>query len=172
MGVFKKSRNSLDDMANECSDLILRYSSMLSNAIKGENDITDADNFLLFLSAVALNYILLDRIAFAKMSEEDRNNFSDLVLLHIQTNIVAGTGIDKEIISGSMDNYMNTLAPHSQRLFPDDVNDGMKGTLFWEYGKMLGEGFDFGPQIAIEAPLHAMEIGTPYMKEITEALSL
>jgi hypothetical protein len=165
-----KKRKDIDTVAKEDAELILRDAATLTEAIEDYRELDNAEYFMILTSAIALFYILLDRMAFSKMSENQRDNFSDLVLFYIQEDLAANTGVNKDIIPKLINSNLKVFTPYSQRLYPDNKEDGMKGTLFWEYAKIISNDFELGPDAVLQIPLFAMRLGADFMEIAAESL--
>lgn len=83
--------------------------------------------------------------------------YSDTLLKALEEIISDQLEISGQAVHGIIRDIVEMLAPHSQRLFPESKQEGLKGTLFWEYGKLLSESFDNDPTIKMMVPIMSMD---------------
>lgn len=123
---------------------------------------------------IALYYIVVDRVAYSLLSEENRTAFCNKTLettllylsecLDIQNNEVRDAIVEK-ILQGTA-----LLEPFTKVLIPDK-DENPKDTLFWEYGKILSAQIDYDdPEVLISEGIAAV-IGLHLQAEVQKILS-
>lgn len=126
----------------------------------------NANSLLMF--NVALFYIFLDFQAASYLDTNERSSFSDgLVLDAVRgvTDSLGGTPADWDKVGEILNKHMNKLAPYSKQLYAEP-DKSPKGTLFWEYSKMLHSDFNVEPGKAATASIVAPEISIKLWKEV------
>lgn len=102
-----------------------------------------------------------DRIAFGRLGVEDRATFMDSLLPAIQSGLQPSIA---EHLRG-LYNTRNTFYGGFRKLFPDG-QEGLKGTLFWEFGKALGSVYaNSNPVVVTETSMFGMD----YIQALTRA---
>ncbi len=169
--MFKKKNNlTPEQQAGRCADVVVSYSKLLASTIGEDQKLSDKDYLIMLMYCIALHYILVDRMAFSSMSDNQRDVFSDYVHLGIQSDIVQGTGLKKDLVANLINAGVQELSPHSRKLFAEK-DEGMGGTLFWEFGKVLSDRIELDTSLMLTIPLISMNTGTSLMKDIAPVLS-
>lgn len=122
--------------------------------------------------ASALYYTELDRWAFSKLSEQDRNNFADSMLEEIIQGLSELWEKPAEVrptVINQLNNDLAKLAPYAAQLYPDK-GESPKGTLYWEFSKMLGSDYGVDTGTTLVANISAMQIGTALWTDVKPLL--
>ncbi len=165
----KKPQLSIEQKAKKCADLVVDYSKMLANEIKGNEQLTDRQFFILYIYCAALNYIVIDRQAFGVMTDNEREIFSDYMHLGIQADISQGTGLKKETVMELLNMGVVELSPYSRKLMPEG-DESPAGTLYWEFAKITEDKIQLPPLSTLTSSLIAMQTGVNMMKEFLPVL--
>lgn len=150
-------------------DNIGSYGMVLARSLTGKQQLPDEDSARLIIYCFALNYVLLDRIAFSTLNADERNTYSDRVFEGISSDIANGMGIANGIVVELLNKYVTQLSPYAGKLV--DQGDGVEGTLFWEFSKLINEEIDGLALGTLEAmtvwPVVCEKLGTDFMNEVS-----
>lgn len=113
----KKNSLTLEQRAGQCAETIVSYSKVLASTIGEDKKLSDKDYLIMLMYCISLHYILIDRMAFSSMSDNERDVFSDYVHLGIQADIVKRTGLKKDLVSNLINAGVQELSPYSKKAF-------------------------------------------------------
>jgi hypothetical protein len=140
----------------------------LTAYIVDDKQVTDSFAIELLTLNSALFYLFLDHQAFAYLKTADREQFSDGLLYAIVARLAEILELpveDWDDIGQAINEQMNLLGPYARKLFAD--KDGNpKGTLFWEYAKILQERLEIDPGRAMTASLISPDLAINLWNEI------
>lgn len=161
----KTHRSDIEVLAQRSVGVTGSYSMALAQGLLGKQKMSNADSVRMLVYCFALNYILLDRIAFSNLSSDDRNAYSDYVFKGLSLDLAEGAGINTRIIEELLSKYISQLSPYSGKLVGQDQES--KGTLFWEFSRIVDEEFGALPLEAMTIwPEFSGKIGADLMSEI------
>ena len=161
----KTHRSDIEVLAERSVGAIGSYSMALAQGLIGRQKMSNADSVRMLVYCFALNYILLDRIAFSNLPSDDRNAYSDYVFKGLSLDLAKDAGIDTRIIEELLSKYISQLSPYSGKLVGQDQES--KGTLFWEFSRIVDEEFGAPPLEATTIwPEFSGKIGADLMSEI------
>lgn len=166
----KKLRLSVEQKAGKCAKLVIDYSKMLANGIKGDEKLTNQQIMILYIYCAALNYIVIDRQAFGVLTENEREIFSDYMHLGLQADISRDSGLKKETVMELLNAGISDLSPYSRKLMADK-DESPAGTLYWEFAKIITDRIDLSASVALTSSLMAMQTGVSMMKDFMPILS-
>lgn len=171
----KSKEKNWTDLGRTCGNFVKMAASDLVKFII-ENDESKAQDSLagpeLLSFASALYYTELDRWAFSKLSEKDRNSFSDMILLGIIDGLSELWEKPAEIrptVINQLNNDLAKLAPYAAQLYPDK-DESPKGTLYWEFSKMLSTDYGVDTSTTLVANLAAMDRSTTLWQNLKSIL--
>ena len=152
----------LEKRGNEIASLLFIQARELATEIKkqsGENDkFSNNDYFRLLSFCTALFYLYIDRQLFTKLGAERRDKvFDNIERAHMgmlkHNYDLSGDSLNKA--GAGMYDAVAALTPFAHQFFPEG-KDSPKGTLMWEFDKLLGSiGFapgtwSFANEVSIE----------------------
>jgi|GEM_PF-3307140 hypothetical protein len=123
--------------------------------------------------ASALYFIVADREAFNYLNEKERSVFDNTILNEIVTGLSdLWTEPDKirPTVGGQLNKYIAKLAPFSERLYAEEKGGNPKGTLYWEFSKILDKEHGVETVAALSANWQATIIGTDVRVELQKLL--
>lgn len=171
----KNKRTNWSELGKTSGNFVKMAASELVQFII-ENDEDKAKDSLagaeLLSFASALYYTELDRWAFSKLSEKDRNDFSDSMLHEIIFGLSELWEKPVEVrptVINQLNNDLAKLAPYAAQLYPDK-DESPKGTLYWEFSKMLGSDYGVDTGTTLIANLTAMQTGTALWQNVKPIL--
>lgn len=133
------------------------------------NDSYEVEDLLNFCAA--LFYLILDRQAFELLGATKRDQFSDGILDSIVTLLSEQWNDPKgvmPIIGKGLNKNIDVLAPYASMLYPKK-NENPKGTLFWEFMKLLNSEFGIDTADAVSGQFLAIQLSNDLIKS-TERL--
>ena len=135
----------------------------LLKALVGEERFDESRHLLVVVQGELLMFglHLTDRIAFGKLGASARAYFMDALLPSIQSELRPPLSTQLETVY----NARQTFYSGFHKLYPDE-KESLKGTLFWELGKMLSAMYADGNPAAI---VGASMLGMEFMKGLSKA---
>ncbi len=151
-----------EERGSQAASIIVVNAADLTNAVTkdAKKKIKDDKYVDIFIFNAALLLIGQDRQAFVSLKDTDRNKFSDAIYFGITTEVCKALKLEGEhwaAVAAQLNQGTTELGKYAQKLFADK-DESPKGTLYWEYGKLLYQKFDLDPAIGITGGLMAAEV--------------
>jgi hypothetical protein len=170
--VFRRKKTDWEQRGKQATVLVIEAAKELSEAIEKEEEkpLSNLSANNLFLFNAALFIICLDVTAFQYLEEKERGVFIDAIYEGVTAAYAKAMGLPRDEWMGlgqRLNKYADQLGKFGKQLFPEK-DQSPKGTLFWEYSKVLPGQFEVSYGGAIASSLYSMQLGVSLLTETSK----
>lgn len=168
--IFKKRESIIDyrKLSGNIAAEVIEASKLLSNLLRGKNELTGTDLILLYISCNVLFYIEADRIIFDAFSDDERSIICDLLTSLLQKELESATKLELTSISEAWHTTLLALAPSANVVFAKNSSE-VEGTLLWEFAKYVDE-IEIPDQITHTTTILVGKVSVEFMENIVKIL--
>ncbi len=145
-------------------------SAQLAQVIYSHKDYDEYSQLDIFLTCAALFYIEIIKRVFESLPENEINSFVGSMQDQLIYKVHENWGVPEKhlsVIDAYFHEQIKKLSPYADRLVPDKKEGGFKGTLYWEFAKLVADEFAEGESsLVLTVPLSIL----PIAKELNEQI--